>query len=104
MPFIWNDHAYWDRYLGSVKYFVFILIPLILLSMLFWYIFEPKAIKFIQLIFISSTTGFSLYGLLGIFFLFPNANIPEYYHPIIKRFIYCPKHASPKLCTFSARL
>ena len=88
MPFIWNDHTFWDRYFRSVKYFTFILLPLILLSMVFWYLFAPKSTHWIHIVFVSAITGLAMYSFLGIFFLFPNANIPDIYHPVIKRLVY----------------
>jgi len=88
MPFIWNDKTFWSRYFKSTKYFTLILLPLILISMLFWYFLESETPKIIHLLLVSYTTGLTLYGLLGIFFLFPNANIPDNYHPVIKRLVY----------------
>ena len=70
MPFIWNDHTFWDRYFRSVKYFTFILLPLILLSMVFWYLFAPKSTHWIHIVFVSAITGLAMYSFLGIFFFF----------------------------------
>ena len=88
MPFIWNENNFWDRYFSSMKYYLFVFIPLFLISMIFWYLFKGTAVSILQLMIISFTTGIAIYSFLGIIYVFPNANIPNHYHLNIKRLLY----------------
>ena len=67
-----------------MKYDFFIALPLSLLSMVVLYFIIGDRVPFAKLAFVGFVFGVSIYALLGVVYKFPNANIPDHYHPSIQ--------------------
>jgi multisubunit Na+/H+ antiporter MnhE subunit len=82
MPFIWNDKTYWDRYKQSTKIQLIFFTPLIVISLILWFLFTDLGV--IKTFILAFFTALTIFTFLDIFLKFPNDGIPDNYHKSIQ--------------------